>query len=80
MTSPAMTSDPSRQPPSGKKPAPRFQGANAGYLLFAGAIMGLGLGALVDQWRDASGHAGLLTGFGLGTAAGLYHMIREGMR
>ena len=66
--------------PKGAPKGQRMQGANAGYLLFAGALLGLGCGALVDQWLDHAGHAGLLTGFGLGTAAGLYHMIREGMR
>jgi F0F1-type ATP synthase assembly protein I len=78
-----MTSDSEPKSVSGTKPpskaGPRMQGANAGYLLFAGALLGLGIGALCDQWLD-SGHTGLLIGFGIGTAAGLYHMIREGTR
>ena len=77
MTSPNETK--STSAPQGAPKGQRLQGANAGYILFAGALLGLGIGALCDQWLN-SGHTGLLTGFGIGTAAGLYHMIREGTR
>lgn len=84
MTPPAdlRTMDHPPQPPPTVRPTPprqRMQGANAGYLLFAGALLGLGLGALTDRWYDSS-PTGLVVGFFIGTGAGLYHMIREGTR
>ena len=46
-------------------------------------VVGGGLGMLVGMWIDRSRHTapwGLLIGLGIGLIAGMYQLIREGIR
>ena len=61
-----------------RKPNP-FQGAGAAYIMVAAALMGPGIGYLIDQARGTSPFW-TITCFAIFLVAGGYHMIKEGTR
>lgn len=53
--------------------------ATASYTLIGGILLLGGLGYAVDEWRGSSPW-GLLTGLGLGIAAGFYAIVKSTLR
>jgi hypothetical protein len=63
---------------TGRKPSP-FQGAGAGYIMVAAALLGLGLGWLIDR-SNGTTPRWTITCLFLFLIAGTYHMIKEGRK
>ena len=63
---------------NGRKPSP-FQGAGAGYIMVAAALLGLGIGWLIDRNYGTSPRWTITCLF-LFLIAGTYHMIKEGRK